>query len=116
MREPTADTLALGTSLALALIVSALHYAVFRLIYRFADIYQEFDGDLPGITRLLLESPIIYWIWPVLVTVCLLLHHAGQVSRRLALGFATIGTGVTTFLCVVALYLPYFQLGSLVVD
>lgn len=104
----------MNASLALSAIVGVLHYAVFRLVHQYADIYDEFDGDLPPITRLLVDSPIYYWTFPVLVAVALLIHHAGFASRAFTVAFSSIGTAVSTLLCVLGLYLPILQLGSLV--
>ena len=114
--DPAPDRLTLFVSLALTLIVAALHYIAFLLIHRYAGIYAEFDGELPGITRMMIDSPLYYWIFPVLVAVAIAIHNAGYISRRLTLLFTTIGTGVSTALCVFALYLPILQLGSMVLD
>ena len=114
MRNPAPDALTTNTSLVIGALVGALHYAVFHLVYQYAEIYDEFGGELPAITRMLIESPIYYWIFPVLVTIALLVHHAGYLSRSFVLLFSSIGSGISTALCVLGLYLPILQLGSVV--
>lgn len=110
------DILPIGVSVVIALIVGVLHYAIFRLTFRFVEIYEGAGAELPLITRFLTDSPLFYWITPIVVSVSFILHQSGKLSAASVLIISVLGTVVSTVICVAGLYLPIFHLGSVVVQ
>jgi type II secretory pathway component PulF len=79
-----------------------------------ADVFLEAGAELPWVTEFLIQESLYYWIVPLGVACSFAAHHLGYLSRAHALLIGSVGTITSSVVCVIALYMPIFQLGALV--
>lgn len=102
----------MNVSVVIAVIVGILHYAISGIPHQFEAVYSGFGAELPWITSFLIDSPVYFWVEPVVVAVGLLLHHSGHIGRVPIILVSVLGTLASYTVLMLGLYYPIFLLGS----
>ena len=111
---PPANPLSIYSSTAVSTIVAIAHFGLSRAAAQFADVFEDFGAELPMLTRLVTNDSLYYWVVPLGIALCFVAHHQGYLTRSQTLFISSAATIASIILCVVGLYLPIFQLGSVV--
>ena len=114
MSREVTQLLSLYASGSIAFVVTLLHYIASGIAGQLSDVYQNMGEDLPLVTKILTEDSLYYWMIPVMVMGGMVAHHLHWIDRRFALLIGALGTLGSMIVCIFGLYLPLFQMGSLV--
>ena len=101
-------------SISISIFSVLIHFFLLRVALQFEEVFVGFGAKLPILTQAFMPGSILYYILPGM---CLLTYAArwfiAASANNLFVAYGVVsGLMVPTF--IVAMYLPIFQLGTLV--
>jgi len=102
------------------LVAMLLYFGLAKIIPQFASTFQSFGAELPSLTLFFLSGGILF---PLLVSLTVIIFGLYLVSINCdkpwvwtytALKFNTILSVIVFFIAMYSMYLPIFQMGSVV--
>ena len=100
--------------IVITVITCILHVWLLNVSKKFIDVFEGFGAELPMLTKLFLPGSFIYYLLPAAAVIALLGHLLGMRSAKTAFSLISISTGLFIPAFIIAMYLPIFQLGSVV--
>jgi hypothetical protein len=114
LRLSVLDVVGLVTS-GLALLGALV--AVLAIQPAFAEMFSDFGGELPWLTRVALQPwpPLVVALVPLLLVAESALRSVGRTGRMIRVAVSLVVVGIGSALFLMALYLPIFDLAGAVV-
>ena len=102
------------SSTALVVIVALVHYLLTKPAKLIREFLTDSGADLPLLTKMMFPDSAYYWIIPGIALLMVILNVFKLVSKRAAISVSGLLTVASIILFIVGLYLPIYQLGSVV--
>ena len=100
--------------IVITVITCILHVWLLNVSKRFIEVFEGFGAELPMLTKLFLPGSVMYYLLPAAAIIALLGHPLGMRSAKTAFSLISISSGLFIPAFIIAMYLPIFQLGSVV--
>ena len=101
------------TLLAFTLVV---HYLLTRVTPQFDAVFAGFGAELPVYTQAFLSGSPVYFVLPVACTAAYVAHWIEVTVAMRMLIICAVGTVLMVPATTIAMYLPVFLLGAVVVE
>ena len=108
------QSLSMYSSTAMVVIVALVHYLLTKPAKFIREFLTDSGADLPLLTKMMFPDSAYYWIIPGIALLMVVLNVLKLVSKRAAISVSGLLTVVSIILFIVGLYLPMYQLGSVV--